>query len=533
MRRNGLWERCRLHAFENISRKTLRGSTSASHIATKVVWKRRKFVCHLRRRSFAATSALIFFASMFFLAPRSRQQATRRLPTEALYDCYDCFNESAHFSRLHLPASGDQNHTVGLTSRVHGPVRRSVGLSWFAYENVCMNGEDSIKYFETDDGGYLANVSRLGLSGVTQPYRSAPFNKGRVGATDLYYLRGTTLILGCWRVKRGRLQPSHFLFGYGKLYALINDGLNRLDVNHVVFFQCPDVFQGNRGDFFHSIFEIVFGSGTRNGWFNSSTRIYTVGFEERTPTLCIERGMMDHSTGRYLGQNHDKTILSWKGDLLRFLQSESKSRKLEEREYPSPRNGILSRRKGFHHDCFSTLRIGIFQRSEGSNLRLFTNLPDVIALAETFSASVEVFTVGSSTSFLKALITFNSFDIFVVPHGSHMTNGLLIDSRRRRVNVIEVVATCVNSDFMQNLKPFVASYEISTGHTVSESSVQQYISECETYEVRGCSFTPRCGFPQVRRALQDVLVNITVLRRALQRAVALSCGKPHHLLLFG
>ena len=52
-------------------------------------------------------------------------------------------------------------------------------MRWYAYENVCVNGEDNIRHHANDTVSFNQNLSILGLETVTQPYLSSPFHSKR------------------------------------------------------------------------------------------------------------------------------------------------------------------------------------------------------------------------------------------------------------------------------------------------------------------------------------------------------------------
>ena len=109
------------------------------------------------------------------------------------------------------------------------------------------------------------------------------------------------------------------MFGFGKLYALINDGLEVAHVDNVFFHQCPDISRYSKdGDFFSTVWEIVFRSGVRKGWFDSTTQFFTIGKDE-TPFYCLSHALIDHSVGYSLGQNDLITVNAWRADLLPYF----------------------------------------------------------------------------------------------------------------------------------------------------------------------------------------------------------------------
>jgi len=295
------------------------------------------------------------------------------------------------------------------------------------------------------------------------------------------------------------------MFAYGKLYALLTDGGKQTSFNHVLFFQCQDPLKGSSTDFFHAVWDIVLRAGVENGCFNSATRFHTLGLNQG-PLMCFASALFDHSVGYSLGVNHNETIRNWKVDVAHYL-----TRVL----------GTEKSTAAAAQSCDS-LRIGIFYRSEGSALRKFVNADEVVRLARTFTERVFLFTVNSSTAFIDAVEAFNSFDILITPHGSHLTNGIFRNTQNGLPSIIELVATCVNDDFQRNLDGHFASYELSTGHRPIDPNVEKAISGC--HRDRGCILSAGCTFGSVRRSAQvDLQIDISLLQKSLTRGVTQQC----------
>ena len=91
-----------------------------------------------------------------------------------------------------------------------------------------------------------------------------------------------------------------------------------------------------------------------------------------------------------------------------------------------------------------TIRIAIFQRQEAMNGdRKYLNLPDVLSIVANYTSDYDVITTTSKTNLTKILKSFNSFDILITPHGSHIANVMF--TLRTDVVIIETVGVCVNS----------------------------------------------------------------------------------------
>ena len=399
------------------------------------------------------------------------------------------FNNFSEISRISkFPRSGK--------SSVAGPERSAVGLRWFKYSNICVNHKDHFKYNSKDNHTFRENLRQLNLAKVTKPYRSSALEVDINGIG--YALKGKSVIVQCWRCPRRN--PSHFMFAYGKLFALLHDELHSIPLDNVIFFQCPDPFTGSvENDFFRFVWKIVHSAGIRSGWFTTSTRFFTTPALKLEPWLCMDEVLIDHSVGRVLGANEDITIAAWRNALRTAIP------------------GRLLQPAGHKDFCIDKLKIAVYQRSEGSALRSFFNLDEVVALAHEWSDDVRVISLRSNSSIYTAADVMNSFHLLITPHGSHLTNGLFILSDLFLPAIVEVVATCYNTDWSTNNEKFTTYYEMSTGHQTMDLSLQQKLSACERRE--SCSWSEACPRALGLRAIQsDLAVDIPRLRSALIRA---------------
>jgi hypothetical protein len=409
-----------------------------------------------------------------------------------------------------------QNFVESFIPSISGPVRRSVGLVWYEYRNLCINDQDTFRCRQEDFSRTQKDLERLNLSNVQLPYRTSAINWAEFQSSNTYILSGKSLLVQCWRASETS-SPSHFLFGYGKLFALINDDEGKERFDNVVFFQCPTPFIGNQDDFFHSVWQIVYRVGFNKGWFTKLTRFYTTSQQNSNHNLCIRSALLDFSVGLSFGLNWNRSIVAWKKALADYVPS--KYQKLESTMY------VESTLFNFE-ECSDNLRIAIFVRNEGRvGLRRFLNFDDVFNLAASFTARpVNIMSIGSDDSFMRAVELMNSYDILITPHGSHLTNALLNLRKLRKPSIIEVVSTCYNTDFKRNLEPSFAFFEISSGHKVPDTSLQRDIDVCERRSE--CVSNPECPFDVVERAKHsDLLVNLSKLETAMQTAVSQQCRR--------
>jgi len=406
-------------------------------------------------------------------------------------------------------------------SYVSFPGRFAENLTWVQVNNICLNGSDYVRSLSdlprSDD--LSVELKMAGINDVTDPFRVKSLDWDASTRSSAVILHGNSIVVQCWRSPRP--QPSHFMFAYGKLYSFFvtfnvsrdQEQYNSLD--NVVFHQCirPD----KAGEFFEVVWKIVRAAGHHSGALNSGTKYFTTSVID-TANICVRRAHIsfDSPAGLSLGRNSARVVDSWKSDVAHYLgtavmaQETNLSQSLSYNSTPSA--------------CAKHIRIRIFQRYEGNGgLRKFKNMDDVVELAKEFSLDTKIMTIGSKSTFLDAYRSFNDFDVLITPHGSHLTNGIFIKGTNTP-SIIEVVGTCINLDFHNNLGEHFAIYKLSTGHSTQNEDIDKKIAQCERRA--SCSdFSTACSFGDVRMiAMQDLVVDKRKLRSQLSQAVHVQCS---------
>ena len=130
--------------------------------------------------------------------------------------------------------------------------------------------------------------------------------------TDTYVLRGTSLILGCWR--SGRTHPYHFMFG---LANFIVSFVRRRQLSRLI----TSYFSVSR-----RLRHRVFSRELENDipcWFklnfiDSNTRLYRTNSnddDDRKHSLCTENALFHPSVGTLLGYpSEEKFFEMWRSD---------------------------------------------------------------------------------------------------------------------------------------------------------------------------------------------------------------------------
>mmetsp|Transcript_4869 Transcript_4869/g.17411 ORF Transcript_4869/g.17411 Transcript_4869/m.17411 type:complete len:536 (+) Transcript_4869:359-1966(+) len=373
----------------------------------------------------------------------------------------------------------------------------NVAGPWFEHTNVCVDHVDHVKYFEGEDMKYRQNATFTGASKAGTPHRPIPFPwlrgprsndqlddiAGYVEDSPVYVLKGKSLMLHCWRVHNNP-HPLHYLFGYGAVLSVLFASSSEFEtLDHVVFHQCPNPYQG--GDFHKIIWEIILKESFAKKLFNSETRLYTTKSHQ---LLCMEHvednGWMDKQPYRsgpflegppYMGADA-QIFQTWKTRFAEYL------------EVCRPRAFAILEEQLLLDSHDTSPRIAIFQRQGDSRngLRRFVNLLEVKTLARMYSKNVEAITVSAETKLEEIVSTFNSFDVLITPHGSQIVN-LLFTIKPTKLAVVEVVGSCQHYAFQLWLQHrFV--YTVSAGHRSPSHEIQTTIDACEA----GRQTTP-CG----------------------------------------
>lgn len=120
----------------------------------------------------------------------------------------------------------------------------------------------------------------------------------------------------------------------------------------------------------------------------------------------------------------------------------------------------------------TSARIKIFQRTETNSPRSFTNLQEVIDFLQTYTTvPVEVVSTTEKTSTQDQIRLFNSFDILVSVHGSHLSNAIYTMHPHKKA-VIEIAPFMYDPVYFKNYVNDLnfAEYIVSTGHLTPRAS---------------------------------------------------------------
>ncbi len=378
----------------------------------------------------------------------------------------------------------------------------AAGSGWYQHENICINGDNNVKYLNRSEDVYTKQARDLGLSHASGPLLPAPLS-WEVGDLDtrVQILHGNIILLHCWRSPGHN--PIHFIFGFGGLFrALLSAPLSDGPFNHVVFHQCP---QPHLNHFFRAFWEVLLIEGYDRHAIDDRTTFHVVSDLSRT--VCMEN-VLGNEWGMppYFGSiSHEWDI--WTVQLSRYLNY----------KLPGWRENITlsgEQKSG-------PIRIAIFQRQEAMNgLRKYLNLPDVLSVVAAYTSDYDVITSTPGTNLTGILQTFNSFDILITPHGSHIAN--VIFTLRTDVVIIETVGVCVNTG-PQDWFSHRLNYLISSGHASDRPEVQEIIRDCREERTLYCTQriypSPSCDDGKAEEVMRsDLIIDTAILKNDIEKA---------------
>ena len=416
--------------------------------------------------------------------------------------------------------------------------------------NVCISRRDGVFVPNVSGAASIAQLDRPhdAMHPITKIWRarSLPMSQFK-RLTNVYYAEGKTYVAGCWRQGVAGRNPSHYMIGYGKLFAAAHDNRTHIvprNMDHLVFHQCPPR-EPEDWEWARRVWSIIEREGLVSGlWKPGRPNIITMahrGGPSRASQLpaknelvvCAERMTIERERpGLYLGVNHPDMVRHWRRTVDRLVTATGIS------TMPEPQNQSRAKCEGCLNKCREFLRIGIFQRTEGrSGLRRLRNLDEVQALAQSLTrVPVKMVTLTSASSFEEQLWAFRSLDLLITPHGSQVTNMIFAP----RTVFVELQAAIADTSFERNGRRLAAGYILSVGHlpVVTVSTSKMLAQPCDIGVERGMVRlmssclqrvkAKKCSTYRNSRRLvnTDLLVNITQLSADLAAAVAIRCQAP-------
>ena len=383
--------------------------------------------------------------------------------------------------------------------------------------------------------------------------------------TRFYWAQGTVLVACCWR--QGALSsssPSHTLYGLGTVFEAAL-GRPRLvgSVDTLLLHQCTDTPLRSR----HGVAAWMHGPGWSWGstlwqhvhgamqtrWPEAASNLVTLGRRNPTSSLpsaddvvvCGDEVWVPRMTATYLGTNSPATVAAWRSHIAPWLNRSGAAEEAQSIPFSTPPPGSAHRRMvACTRGCSSGLRVAIFQRVDGKwGRRFILNVERAVAVAQAYvSFPVRVITVTSQTPVLEQARLFQTFDVLISAHGSHLAN-MIYANEHAVIIELQAVPGAADTSFRSNALRVVGGHLMSYGHTpagdaqrVGRANAASGASlDCVlARRMRPCWWGPRKGTGCKGGSSQfknvDLLVDVGRLRAAVERAIVTFCArKPRHL----
>lgn len=423
----------------------------------------------------------------------------------------------------------DPNHTPRLTrftnmSAFPLPEFHGCNRTLCHFSNVCFSTHDNMLVFdvptlETNSSSNESSWYRY--KKVTSPRRPRLVPHGVYSQLENVYFASDMFVMNCWRQKEGKFNPAHTLMGFGKLLAHASRYREQEETqtfDFLVYHQCTPVegvVDGKSVDWpwGEMVDNIIWEEAVDSGIiqppmheariFLPYTRRYFPTSNAKDVFICGKSVYQEpFSVATYLGSNNGKVVARW-----RHILAEKDFGKDSIAELSEP----CSPRK---------LRVAIWKRTEGSALRLLTNMESIEQLVGEFTdVPLQVLSTSSDTSPEDQIAVFRSFDVLITPHGSHLANMVFSP---HNTTIIEVSATKYDDAPRRNGVTFLKHWINSYGHVpFNNTELVRKLPVCQKgFNEIACPKQTRLQFIQ-----SDLVVNITTLRGDLEEAKSALCPR--------
>ena len=283
------------------------------------------------------------------------------------------------------------------------------------------------------------------------------------------YFRNSTLFTNCNRQHSFAFNPSLFMDKLGFMYELgacLAHNLGRAKVfktdivlpfKQIFMHQCPNP-ESSKWHWGLNTWHIIEKKLSSASLFkNNRTDIIRRGHEaSKNELLCFEDLYLSARQGHWL-QGRDN-LMSFRREAAAVTGEPTEARSHTEKA-PLPAEGgrlfqaycnhngtALSMKEILNNRLAGTdmplqgkltsARIVIFQRTGTSSPRSFTNLQEVVEFVQLYTTvPVKVVSVTEKNTIQEQIRLFNSFDIMITVHGSHLSNGIYTMHPHRKAMV--------------------------------------------------------------------------------------------------
>ena len=287
----------------------------------------------------------------------------------------------------------------------------------------------------------------------------------------------STLFANCNRQSTASYNPSHLLQSVGYLLELstcMTQNLGRRRVFKFDFIQpfrqffmhqCPSPDKSN-WQWGRTMMEIIYNQlSTAYMVKKNSTMIFRRGKDSpESEILCFDDLYMSSRQGHWI-EGVDNVIKLRRDIALKIGEPEA-ALEISERSLDFSSSTMYQSYCTIGQEKPTNARIKLFQRTESPTPRSIVNIDEVVKLIQKYTTiPVEIVTTTEKTSMKEQIKLFNSFDILVTTHGSHLTNGVFTMHPHTKA-VLEIVPYVYDNIFFRNYANDLgfAEYIISSGH---------------------------------------------------------------------
>lgn len=374
--------------------------------------------------------------------------------------------------------------------------------------------------------------------------------------TAAKFYRTSTFFANCYRQPANSSNPAHLMMKLGFMYELANyyesndknpDKMFKYHVpipfDNAFLHQCADPFRTG-WTWGQMMWKTISRRASVTELIAKHTVISTIGYKaERQELFCFDDMYVSVRMGFWM-QGESNLALFRK----EVAQKVGEPREILEPSYVEPTSDRLSPvfrqqfcpyRGNITRDNKSSAKIKIFQRSATRNLRRFLNLAEVVTMVQEYTTiPVEIITANETTTLAEQIRSFNSFDILITSHGSHLTNGMFLTNPHAKA-IIEVVASKFDAVFFSNYNYAIglADYVFSTGHATPDMQTGGSMQACpfpnlDSFAQKNCTFDNHvypntieqtwvvCAARHQTRFC-DLMVSIETLKRDLDQVLNL------------
>jgi len=234
-------------------------------------------------------------------------------------------------------------------------------------------------------------------------------------------------------------------FGRKKIFK----GTLALPFKQVFLHQCPNPYKSNWkwGKF---VSEVIYKKMENSMMLKSnySVMIHRGSESPVDETLCFDDIYFSVRSGHWI-QGIENT-LAFRRDTAKLVGEPQEALKIFERPTEITSTSVQDYCPRSEGKSKTSARIKLYQRTESATPRTIVNLKEVLEILQSFTTvPVEVITTTEKMPIEVQIKIFNSFDILVTTHGSHLANGLFTVHPYTKA-VVEIVPFVYETVYYKN-----------------------------------------------------------------------------------